>query len=94
MKEKVKKNNGKYMATKESVTGIIQQAHFNTGLGGEKKTYMKICEQYGNILRSIVSQYIIHCEWCVEKRCRKKTAAGVIVKPLSVSDLKKEDKLI
>ena len=54
-KEKVRKNNGKYMATKESVTRIIQEAHFNTGHGGVKKTYKKITELYTNIPRSIVS---------------------------------------
>ncbi|XP_064093255.1 KRAB-A domain-containing protein 2-like [Macrobrachium nipponense] len=70
------------MATKESVTGIIQQAHINTGHGGEKKTYKEVCEQYGNIPRSIVSLYIVHCE-----RRRKETAAGVVVRPLSVRDL-------
>ncbi|XP_066984700.1 KRAB-A domain-containing protein 2-like [Macrobrachium rosenbergii] len=75
------------MATKESVTGIIQQAHINTGHGGEKKTYKEVCEQYGNIPRSIVSLYIVHCERCVEKRRRKETAAGVVVRPLSVRDL-------
>ncbi|XP_064118942.1 KRAB-A domain-containing protein 2-like [Macrobrachium nipponense] len=85
--ETVEKKNGKYMATKESVTGIIQQAHINTDHGGEKKTYKEVCEQYGNIPRSIVSLYIVHCECCVEKRRRKETAAGVVVRPLSVRDL-------
>ncbi|XP_066986841.1 cyclic nucleotide-gated channel beta-1-like [Macrobrachium rosenbergii] len=59
----------------------------NTGHGGEKKTYKEVCEQYGNIPRSIVSLYIVHCERCVEKRRRKETAAGVVVRPLSVRDL-------
>ncbi|XP_064097650.1 KRAB-A domain-containing protein 2-like [Macrobrachium nipponense] len=85
--ETIKKKNGKYMATKESVTGIIQQAHINTGHGGEKKTYKEVCEHYGNIPRSIVPLYIVHCEHCVEKRHRKETAAGVVVRPLSVRDL-------
>ncbi|XP_068205412.1 KRAB-A domain-containing protein 2-like [Palaemon carinicauda] len=85
--ETVKKKNGKYMATKESVTGIIQQAHINTSHGGEKKTYKEVYEQYGNIQRSIVSLYIVHCERCVEKRGRKETAAGVVVRPLSVRDI-------
>ncbi|XP_064117613.1 KRAB-A domain-containing protein 2-like [Macrobrachium nipponense] len=85
--ETVKKKNGKYMATKESITGINQQAHINTGHGGEKKTYKEVCEQYGNIPRSIVSLYIVHGERCVEKRRRKETAAGVVVRPLSIRDL-------
>ena len=86
-KEKVKKNNGKYMVTKDSVKEIIQEAHYNTGHGGVKKTYMKISELYGNIPRSIVSQYILQCERCVEKCRRKETAAGIVIKPLMASDL-------
>ncbi|XP_066965445.1 KRAB-A domain-containing protein 2-like [Macrobrachium rosenbergii] len=67
------------MATKESVTGIIQQAHVNTGHGGEKTL--------GQHSKINCSQYILHCERCAEKRCRKETAVGVVVRPLSVSDL-------
>ncbi|XP_068237066.1 KRAB-A domain-containing protein 2-like [Palaemon carinicauda] len=84
--ETVKKKNGKYIATKDSVTRIIQ-AHINNGHGGEKKTYKEVCEQYGNISRSIVSLCIVHCERCVDKRRRKEMAAGVVVRPLSVRDL-------
>ncbi|XP_068241035.1 KRAB-A domain-containing protein 2-like [Palaemon carinicauda] len=84
--ETVKKKNGKYMATKESVIGIIQ-AHINTGHGGDKKTYKEVCEKYGNVPRSIVSLYIVQCERFVEKRRRKETAAGGVVRPLSVRDL-------
>ena len=47
------------MVTKETVKEIIQEAHYNTGHGGVKKTYMKISELYGNIQRSVVSQYIL-----------------------------------
>ncbi|XP_068242401.1 KRAB-A domain-containing protein 2-like [Palaemon carinicauda] len=83
----VKEKNGKYMATKKSVEGIIQQAHINTGHGGEKKTCKEVCEQYGNIPRSIVSLYIMHYERSVEKCCRKEMAAGVVVRTLSVRDL-------
>ena len=64
-----------------------QSPNANTGHGGAKKTYKKISEQDGNIPGSIVSQYILHCKRCAEKRCRKETVAGVVVRPLSVSDL-------
>ncbi|XP_064111328.1 KRAB-A domain-containing protein 2-like [Macrobrachium nipponense] len=73
--------------TVKKKNGIIQQAHINTGHGGEKKTYKEVCEQYGNIPRSIVSLYIVHCERCFEKLRRKETAAGVVVRPLSVRNL-------
>ncbi|XP_066978935.1 KRAB-A domain-containing protein 2-like [Macrobrachium rosenbergii] len=75
------------MASKESVTGIIQEAQVNTSHGGEKKTYKKANEHYGNTPRAVVSQYIFRYERCVEKRCRKETTAGIVVRPLSVNDL-------
>lgn len=40
-KEMVKKNNGKYMVTKELVKEIIQQAHLNSGHNGAKKTFFE-----------------------------------------------------
>ena len=85
--EKVKKKNGKYMATKEGVLDIVQKAHTESGHSGEKKNYKKIADQYTNIPRSLVGYFIAHCERCAEKQRRHETKAGVIVKPLSVKDL-------
>ena len=84
---KVTKMNGKYMATKEGVLTIIALTHTECGHGGEKKTYKKISEKYGNIPRTIIQQYIKRCERCVEKRRRKETASGVVVRPLTAKDL-------
>lgn len=62
----VTKMNGKFMATKGVLT-IIALTRTECGHGGEKKTYKKISEKYGNIPRTIIQQYIKRCERCVEK---------------------------
>ena len=85
--QKVAKHNGKYMATKNDVVNIIRTMHIETGHGGEKKTHKKLQDMYANIPRSLVQEYIKHCERCAEKRCRQETASGVVIRPLSVKDL-------
>lgn len=49
---------------------------------GERKTHLKICENYSNISRKIVSHYIKQCERCIEKMRKKEVSAGVVVKPI------------
>ena len=88
--EKVKKKNGKYMATKEGVLDIVQKAPTESVHSGERKTYKKIADQYTNIPRSLVSYFIAHCERCAEKQRRHETKASVIVKPLSVKDFNEQ----
>ena len=85
--DKVTKKDGKYMVTKETVVELIRHAHTETLHGGEKKTHKKLLEKYANISRSLISSYISRCARCVEKRSRKETASGVVVKPLSARDL-------
>lgn len=66
--EKVANNNGKYMATINSVMSIIHGFHSETGHGGEKKTYQAVSNQYSNIPCSLIQQYIRQWERCTEKR--------------------------
>ena len=47
-KVSVKKNN-RIMATKEDILTIIRDIHLATGHKEEKKTYLKICENYANV---------------------------------------------
>ena len=58
-----------------------------TGHSGEKKTWQKLRETYDNIPIHAVREYIASCERCLEKRKRKETAAGTVVKPILVTDL-------
>ncbi|KAI6660088.1 KRAB-A domain-containing protein 2-like [Oopsacas minuta] len=79
---KVTKRNGKCMATKEEVINIIFSMHIATGHGGEK-----IQDKFANILRYLVQEYIKRCKRCAEKRARRETASGVVIRPLTVKDL-------
>ena len=75
------------MCSKTKALNIISFAHQQTVHAGEKKTWLKISEQYDNITRDVVSEYIRLCDHCNEK-CRKtETAKGVVVKPITVKDL-------
>lgn len=73
----VTKKNFKLMVTKESVMDIIRDIHESSGHTGEKKTHKKIKENYANISRTLVSEYIKYCERCAEKLKKKK----FVVKP-------------
>ena len=55
---KVTKRNGKYMATKEEVINLIFSMHIATGHGGENKTQEKIQDNFANIPRYLVQEYI------------------------------------
>ena len=83
----VTKKDGRFMTTKESVISIISGIHLSTGHKGETKTHKKIIENYANIPRRIVSEFIKQCERCTEKLKRKETASGIVIKPITVSDL-------
>ena len=85
--DKVAKHNDKYMAHKEEVVSIIRTFHLETSYGGEKKTHRKLQDQYCNIPKSLVQEYIKHCDRCVEKRRKTETSSGVVVRSLSVADL-------
>ena len=85
--DKVAKHNDKYMAHKDEVINIIRTFHLETSHGGEKKTHKKLQDQYCNIPKSLVQEYIKHCERCVEKRRKTETSSGVVVRPLTVTDL-------
>ena len=61
------KKDSRLMATKKNVLSIIKDIHVSIGHKGEKKTYKKICENYANITRKIVSEFIKQCERCAEK---------------------------
>ena len=62
--DKVAKHNDKYMAHKDEVINIIRTFHLETSHGGEKKTHKKLQDQYCNIPKSLVQEYIKHCERC------------------------------
>ena len=81
------KHNDKYMAHKDEVINIIRTFYLETSHGGEKKTHKKLQDQYCNIPKSLVQEYIKHCERCVEKRRKTETSSGVVVRPLTVTDL-------
>lgn len=82
----VLKSNSLLMATKESVVTAIKDTHASIGHLGEKKTYKKLCENYGNIPRKVVVEYIRQCERCAEKMRRREVSAGVVVRPISVKN--------
>ena len=57
------------------------------GHAGEKKTHAKLKETYDNIPIMAVRAFIAECERCLEKKKRKETVSGTVVKPIIVSDL-------
>jgi len=81
-----KKCNGKFMATEESFTNIIQDIHIATGQKSETKTFYKIQETYANITKAGVRSFIVNCERCAEK-AKKKLARSVVVRSISASSL-------
>ncbi|XP_066964305.1 uncharacterized protein [Macrobrachium rosenbergii] len=66
--ETVKKKNGKYMATKESVTGIIQQAHINTGHVNGRPRHP---QSQGSIERGNGDMKLKLMEWIRDNNCAK-----------------------
>ena len=64
----------------------MQLLHRETGHVGEHNTLMKIKDTYDNITRNLVGMFVKQCEHCCEKRKRKETASGVVVKPILVKD--------
>jgi transposase InsO family protein len=57
------------------------------GHAGEKKTHAKLRDTYDNIPIMAVRACIAECERCQEKRKRKETVSGTVVRPILVSDL-------
>lgn len=82
----VSKDRGLVFATKENVEGIIKDIHTAINHRGLKKTYAKICENYANVNRNLVAEYIKQCETCVEKLRKKEVSKGVVVKPIISKD--------
>ncbi|KAK7471693.1 hypothetical protein BaRGS_00035666 [Batillaria attramentaria] len=76
-----RKSSGKLMITQGRVQDVLQATHQATGHAGEKKTYAKLRESYDNI------PLMAECERCQEKRKRKETVSGTVVRPVLVSDL-------
>lgn len=62
----VAKNNGMYLATKETVMSVIYRFHIETGHRGEK-TIKQNSDQYTNIPDSLKQQYVRCCEICRDK---------------------------
>ena len=83
----MKLKNNRVMATKESVYSIIKDIHVSIGHGGERKTFKKISENYANIPRTIVEEFIRNCERCIEKARRKEISSGTVVKPILVKSI-------
>lgn len=81
----VLKKDARLIATKENVLNIIRDYHVTNNHVGEKKTYLKICENYGNVSRKLVGEFIKQCERCVEK-LRKKEKTGIVVRPILAKD--------
>ncbi|KAI6655318.1 KRAB-A domain-containing protein 2-like [Oopsacas minuta] len=46
-----------------------------------------IQDKFANIPRYLVQEYIKRCERYAEKRARRETASGVVIRPLTVKDL-------
>ena len=82
----VRRSNGKYMSTKSRALNVMQLLHRETGHAGEHKTLKKIKVIYDNITRNLVGMFVMQCEQCCEKRKRKETASGVVVKPTLVKE--------
>lgn len=81
----VTKNSDKVVATRETALAIIEDIHISCGHKGFRKTYDKVKENYCNITRAIVSEFIRQCERCAEK-LKKKEKTGLVVKPIVSSD--------
>jgi hypothetical protein len=64
----ITKKDSHIMATKDNAITILHtHIHLSTGHKGEKNTYKNIGENFANIPRHIVGQYIKQCERCTEK---------------------------
>ena len=48
----------KIKATKDKVLSIIEDVHKLAGHKGERKTHLKITENYANVPRAIISNFI------------------------------------
>ncbi|KAI6661826.1 KRAB-A domain-containing protein 2-like [Oopsacas minuta] len=70
-----------------STPRIIFSMHIATVHGGEKKAHKLIQDKFANIRRYLVQEHIKLCERCAEKRARRETASGVVIRPLTVKDL-------
>lgn len=81
----ISKKDSRLLATKENVLNIIKDIHVSCGHKGEKKTHQKVSENYSNISRKIVTEFIKQCERCVEK-VRRKEKSGVVVRPILAKD--------
>ena len=82
-----RKKGGKYMITKNEALNVIRLMHQESGHAGERKTHKKIQDQYDNITRGLVREYINRCERCCEKRKKTETSSGVVIQPILVNDL-------
>lgn len=78
----VTKKEEKLMATKESVSDLIRDLHECGGHKGEKKTHKLITANYANVSRKLVTEYIKHCQRCVENMKKVEVTAGVVVRPI------------
>ena len=67
----IKKSSGKRMITKSRALHAIQLLHRETGHGEEVKTYNRVREQYDNISRNLVSEFIKQCESNICKKRNK-----------------------
>lgn len=63
------------MASKPKVCSIIKDLHTACGHKGEKKTYKKIAEHYGNIPMTVIKSFIRQCGRCAEKSKKATTPA-------------------
>lgn len=82
MTKVVLKSGERVIATRESVVTMIKDNHVSIGHKGEWKTHKKILENYSNVSRALVSEFIKNCERCVEKMRKKEITAGIVVKPI------------
>lgn len=78
----INKKISKLIVTKETVMDLIRNIHECGGHKGEKKTYKQIAENYANISRAVVSEYIKNCERCSEKMKKKEVCSGTVIKPI------------
>ena len=78
----VLQKDSRILACKDTVANIIKDIHESIGHKGERKTYQKVAENYANISRVLVTEYIKNCLRCVEKMKKKEITAGIVVKPI------------
>jgi len=84
--QRVRRKNGKIMATNESHASIVKEIHVGIHHKGGTKTHKAVQEMYENITLATMKTVISNCVRCAEK-AKKKCSRSVVVRPITVEQL-------